>query len=185
MISSQRLRCGLRGVLLSAAVSFLPMTAQAVQLADGTVYFNQVPRLVETSVNFDDVRIPRTKYDFRISLPADAQEPLKTVTFAQHEGFDAIAFRLQDTQAFRGKNRKQPIVIESVSENEAGAIIVTLADPLAPGADMTIRLRARYNPDTGGVYLFGVTAFPEGAKAHGQFLGFGRFHIYDSDHGSS
>ncbi|HEY9294790.1 MAG TPA: DUF2808 domain-containing protein [Phormidium sp.] len=35
------------------------------------------------------------------------------------------------------------------------------------------------NPCFSGVYLFGVTAFPQGEKAHGQFLGFGRFHFYD------
>lgn len=171
----------LPGLLLATLLGLAPISVQAVQTADGTVYFNQVPTLIDTAVNFDTVRVLRPKYDFRIALPAQAQEPLKTVMISQREGFDAIAFRLQDTRAFRGKDRKQPLPLAATTTDVQGNITVTFAEPIAPGTDFTIRLRAHDNPDTGGIYLFGVTAFPEGEKAHGQFLGFGRIHIYDGD----
>ncbi len=159
--------------------SFLSIPAQAIQLADGTVHFVQVPRLLGATVDYKGTRIPQTRYDFRLSLPATAQEPLKKVTFAQKEGFDDISFQLDNTIAFIGKNRKQRLPIQTVDIDVQGQVTVTFEDAVRPGTEFTIRLRAKRNPNTGGVYLFGVTAFPEGEKAYGQFLGFGRVQFYE------
>ncbi len=49
---------------------------------------------------------------------------------------------------------------------------------MSPGTKITIGLKAQQNPQRGGVYLFGVTAFAIGEKPHGQFLGFGRLQFY-------
>jgi hypothetical protein len=35
----------------------------------------------------------------------------------------------------------------------------------------------KHNPIGGGVYLFGVTAYPMGDHSSGMFLGYGRFHL--------
>lgn len=168
--------------LLTAVVSIgapLSMTVQAVQLADGTVHFVQVPRLLGATVDFRSTRIPRPRYDFRLSQPETAQEPIRTVTFLQREGFDRISFNVKDTIAFIGKNRKQRLALQDVSTDSQGKVKVTFAEPIRPGTEFTIRLRARRNPDTGGIYLFGVTAFPDGEKVQGQFLGSARLQFYD------
>ncbi|PZD72572.1 hypothetical protein C1752_03407 [Acaryochloris thomasi RCC1774] len=157
----------------------LSISAQAVQLANGTVHFVQVPRLLGATVDFKSVRIPRPRYDFQLSLPDSAQESLRQVTFAQREGFDSISFNLKDTIAFIGKNRKQLLPLKNVEADRQGKVTVTFEQPIPPGTEFTIRLRAKRNPDTGGTYLFGVTAFPDGEKAHGQFLGFGRLQFYE------
>nr|WP_199755917.1 DUF2808 domain-containing protein [Chroococcidiopsis cubana] len=47
---------------------------------------------------------------------------------------------------------------------------------MSPGTTVTVALRAKRNP-SGGIYLFGVTAFPTGEKSSGQFLGYGRLHF--------
>lgn len=167
---------------LAAAVclgSPLSFSAQAVQLADGTVHFVQVPRLLGATVDFKSIRIPRPRYDFQLALPESAQEPLGKVTFEQKEGFDTISFNLEDTIAFIGKNRKQRLPLQSVAADPQGKITVTFEQPIRPGTEFTIRLRAKRNPNTGGTYLFGVTAFPDGEKVQGQFLGFGRLQFYE------
>jgi hypothetical protein len=42
---------------------------------------------------------------------------------------------------------------------------------------MTIALAAQKNPTSTGVYLFGVTAYPDGENGLEQFLGYGRIHV--------
>lgn len=170
--------------LLAAAVSMggpLVISSQAAQPADGAAHFAQVPKLLGVSVDFKSIRVPRSRYDFQLNLPDSAQKPLRKVTFEQKEGFDSISFNLKDTIAFIGNNREKLLPIQSVTADSEGKVTVTFEQPIPPGTEFTIRLRAKRNPSTGGTYFFGVTAFPDGENVHGQFLGFGRLQFYDSD----
>lgn len=175
-----KIRNPLQGLFVSTliAISSFSGSAGAVQVADGTVYFNQVPRLLGAVADYKSTRIPNARYDFHFFLPDAAQEPLKTVTFSQKEGFDSIDFNLGKTLAYVGGNRKQTFPV-TATVNPQGQMTVTFAQPISPGTEFTIRLRAKRNPDTGGTYLFGVTAFPDGEKAYGQFLGFGRLPFFE------
>ena len=52
-------------------------------------------------------------------------------------------------------------------------------EPVQPGETVTVRVKAKRNPRVGGIYLFGVTAFPEGGEdSPGLYLGSGRLHFY-------
>ena len=76
------------------------------------------------------------------------------------------------------------MTLENVSQDEeTGAITVIFANPIPPGTTFTVRLKPKRNPDLGGVYLFGVTAFPWGEKPDGLYLGAGRLQFYQGDNG--
>lgn len=152
----------------------------AVQLADGTVYFVQPPRLVGATTTFNEADVWGATYYFTLSVPDNAGEPLQRVTIAQREGVENIRYNLKDTQAFEGTRRnpgaRLPLGTVTKDQNTE-TISVTFDPPVSPGKTVTIALYPWRNPP-GGVYLFGVTAFPPGEKVHGQFLGFGRIHFY-------
>lgn len=156
---------------------------QAVQLRDGTVYFTQPPELVTATNTFKGVNEWGATYYFTLDLPQNAGEPLQKVTINQHEGTSDIRFDLEDSRAFEGTRDRQGTRLtlgEVTRDKETQTVSLTFNPPVPPGKTITIGLRPVKNPMFSGVYLFGVTAFPQGQKSHGQFLGFGRLHFYNS-----
>lgn len=157
---------------------------QAVQLRDGTVYFVQPPRLVKVTTTFNNAQVSGATYYFTISLPENAGEPLQRITINQHQGVDNIDFRLKKSIAFVGtrSRRGEKIQLKDVTrDKKTRTVSMAFYPPVSPGKTITIGLKPDQNPMTGGVYLFGVTAFPVGEKSHGQFMGFGRLHFYSHD----
>lgn len=155
--------------------------SQAIQLQDGTVYFAQPPRLVEAATTYQNTYVWGATYYFTISLPENAGEPLQKVTINQREGADYVRFDLEDTYAFKGTRSKkgQKLKLKDVtSDRKSRTLSLVFDPPVSPGQNITIALKPVQNPTVGGVYLFGVTAFPAGDKSHGQFLGFGRLQFY-------
>ncbi|OUC13530.1 MAG: hypothetical protein B0A82_17000 [Alkalinema sp. CACIAM 70d] len=170
------------GAVLGYSVGGSPVSPiGAVQLQDGTVYFNQPPSLVDaitTSTIADDWS---ATYYFTIALPAKAGEPLQKVTISQAEGVDRVNFATQHMAAFAGQPRQlgQPLTIADRQIDRSTRTVTIGFDPaIEPGQTITIALDPHRNPFSEGVYLFGVTAYPQGEKSHGQFLGYGRFHFY-------
>ena len=159
--------------------SIVQNPAQSIQLADGTTYFANVPRLENARTTFNSARVFGATYYFTLHIPEDAGEPLQRVMFKQQEGVDWVRFNLKRTKAYADKERKQPIEIAEVIAGEGGAISLYFDPPISPGETVVVGLRPYRNPSSSGVYLFGVTAFPRGERAHGQFLGYGRLHFYD------
>jgi hypothetical protein len=158
--------------------------SQAIQLADGTVYFAQPPRLVEATTTFKGVNMWGATYYFTLSVPENAGEPLQRVTINQKEGGYDIRFDLEDSRSFVGTrwDKGSKLTLGEVTRNrETQTVSVTFAPPVPPGKTVTIGLRPVRNPMFSGIYLFGVTAFPVGEKSHGQFLGFGRLHFYGNE----
>lgn len=170
---------------LSAVI--LAMPAQAVKLSDGKDYFVQPPRLLGASTTQNSTRIWGATYYFTLNVPENSGEPLQQITIAQQPSPDRIRFDVKDTRAFEGTRRKRtPLTLSNVVEDRATQTVTLQFDPpVAPGKTITIALSPLSNPDVGGVYLFGVTAFPTGENPHGQFLGFGRLQFYDSGTDSS
>lgn len=154
--------------------------AQAVQVR-GTTYFVSPPRLVEASTTQNYVYAWSATYYFTLDVPDTAGEPLQRVTIAQNEGADRVRFNLRETEAFDGGKRSNTrIGLGDVTQDDkTRAITINFNPPVSPGKRVTIALSPYQNPAFGGVYLFGVTAFPQGEPAYGQFLGFGRISIYD------
>ncbi len=150
--------------------------ALAVVLADGTVYFALPPSLVTATTTFKSPNVPATYY-FTLSLPENAGEPLQRVTFTQYKGKEDIQFDLKSTnaKAETSSDSRQRLTLEDVTrDRKTKTVSVTFNPPVSPGKTVVIGLRSVSNPLYGGVYLFGVTAFPAGEKSHGQFLGYGR-----------
>lgn len=107
-------------------------------------------------------------------------EPLKIVEIAQTEGFDVPRYELERTKVFAGdrRNRGKSFTIETVTNSDR-TLTLTLEEAIPPGTTFTLGLYPVRNPNTTGVYLFSVTAFPQGEKPQKAFLGFGRLHFYD------
>ncbi|MEP0980455.1 DUF2808 domain-containing protein [Leptolyngbya sp. AS-A5] len=171
------------GIFLGSMVSSVALPTQAVQVR-GTSYFTSPPRLVGASTTQNYVYAWSVTYYFTLDVPENAGEPLQRVTIAQNEGVDRVRFNLKDTEAFEGdRNSNRKIGLGEVTQDDkTRAITVNFNPPVAPGKRVTIALEPYQNPAYGGVYLFGVTAFPQGEPAYGQFLGFGRISIYESHH---
>lgn len=170
-------KCFAGSLALVAAFDLQP--AQGIQVADGTVYFAQVPQLVGAVTTSKAVGALAPTYRFTISLPADAGVPLQRVTLVQTEGVGTIRFNLPQTTAYVAKNRRLLLPLGNVSQDaQTRAINVSFEPAIAPGTTVAIALRPIQNPQVGGTYLFGITAYPQGEKAHGQFLGYGRLQFY-------
>ncbi|PSB34503.1 DUF2808 domain-containing protein [Chlorogloea sp. CCALA 695] len=176
------IRPNLAAIVAIVSISVIaPEIARSVQLRDGTVSFVQQPRLVATATSIQDTNAWGSTYYFTIDLPQNAGEPLQTVTFNQHEGVDNIRFDLKDTRAFVGTRRRrgENISLGAVTrDKETRTVTVLFNPPVTPGKTITIGLRPVQNPFSSGVYLFGVKAFPVGAKTAGQFMGYGRLQFY-------
>jgi hypothetical protein len=172
-----------------ALTSLVILPAAAVQLGDGSIAFVQPPRLVDAVTTFDASRFPRPTHYFTLDVPAKAGEPLQQVVIQQVEGFDRdLRYLTNKTVAFEGTyHRKgESLGLKSVVQDRKAQTVTVIFDPpVQPGRTITIGLKPLENPQYGGVYLFGVTAFPRGEKVRSQFLGYGRIHIYDGGDGGS
>ncbi|MBD2235785.1 DUF2808 domain-containing protein [Aulosira sp. FACHB-113] len=146
-----------------------------------TAYFTQPPSLLKASTTYNRVSEPGAVYYFTINLPENAGEPLQKITIQQREGLEYIRFQLDKSVAFEGTESQEGQKIEFndiSSDQKTQTVSIAFNPPVSPGKKITIGLKARQNPQFDGVYLFGVTAFPQGEKSHSQFLGFGRLHFY-------
>lgn len=169
--------------LTTGILIFGPSSTQAVQFQDGRVSFEKSPRLVDVITTQDSTSVWGAKYYFTMEIPENAGEPLSKVTIQQREGVEEIRFQLEKTFAFEGNHthKGEPLTVQSVTQDEAtGEISVIFDRPITPGTIFTIGLKPGRNPDYSGVYLFGVTAFPQGEKPLGLYLGVGRLHFYRS-----
>jgi hypothetical protein len=137
---------------------------------------------VEAATTYNEVSIWDATYYFTVSLPENAGEPLQKITINQREGVDHIRFDLKNSIAFEGtrSRRDERIGLKDVtSDRKTRTVSLMFDSPISPGKTVTIGLKPWQNPTSAGVYLFGVTAFPQGEKTHSQFLGFGRLHFYN------
>jgi hypothetical protein len=151
-----------------------------------TAYFTKAPRLLGASATSNSVQARGAKYYFNIQLPQDAGTNLQQIAIAQRQGQETIDFRLEETVAYRGTNRDKqvPIAIANIKQNEEiREITIILEKPVSPGTTFTVALKPRKNPFYDGVYLFGVTAFPQGNNPQSLYLGVGRLHFYRANDG--
>ncbi len=166
------------GVPLSVAIATLsPSVARSLQLADGTVVFAKVPQLLKARTPHVSAAFRGADYYFTFHVPDDAGEPLQQLTFRQRRGLEQIDFLVGATRAYPFRRRKQAIGLTAMTDAEQ-QVSVRFERPILPGETITVGLKAKRNPNLGGVYLFGVTAFPVGEKRQGQFLGYGRLQFF-------
>lgn len=167
------------GVALPSTLAVMP--AGAVRFRDGRTFFNNPPRLIRSAASFKGNDIPGNTYQFTLRVPEDAGEPLEAVKIQQRPNVDTVRFNPGQTRAFRGDSFAggPGLSLANIGgpEPARGEEVVVFDPPVAPGSTVTVSLKGR-SPDQGGVYLFGVTAFPAGDQGQGQSLGYGRLHFY-------
>lgn len=169
------------------AEAFNNSATQAVQLSDGKVYFVQPPRLVAASATQTQTSISGATYYFTLAVPENAGEPLQRIAISQQDATNSarvVEYELDETRAFVGTRRDRDNALplgETTFDPDSQTVFVTFDPPVAPGTTVTVGLRPERNPLTDGLYLFGVTAFPAGESAYGQFLGYGRLQFERPD----
>jgi Protein of unknown function (DUF2808) len=161
----------------------LEAPARAIQVGDGTRYFNRVPVLVSNQA-YERIFNASSRYAFVISLPADAGEALGRIDidlgdFGSDYSVDTGRTTVHDLEDQRIAVKKTT-VLPPRTPSENPVVSIELAEPLQPGKTAVIYLRIALTPRIGGVQMLGVTAFPAGEKVHGQFLGFGRVNLWDN-----
>jgi len=156
---------------LIAILAFDASVSLAGQFPDGRVFFESSPTLVNFFATFQSVRTWGAKYYLTIALPPSLGAPLGKVTIQQQPNIQTIAFLLDQTFAFLGdrNQRGEKLTLKS-----------TTFDPNTQTITVTIGLKPVQNPDYGGVYQFGITAYPPGDSSPGLYLGAGRLTIYDA-----
>jgi hypothetical protein len=175
--------------IVGAAEGIVSSAADAVQLSDGRVYFVQPPSLAGAVTTSRTPLAQGATYYFTVSVPENSGEPLQQVVVVQQDGDTSlrrVLFDPEDTRAFVGtpRNRASELTLGEVTfDRETNTVAVTFDPPVPPGTTVTIGLAPERNPRTGGVFLFGVTAFPTGSNAYGQFLGYGRLDFNDPGDG--
>jgi Protein of unknown function (DUF2808) len=168
--------------VMSASVS--PMTKMQVSqlpLSNQQKFFSHPPTLIRTNALYTMPYTPST-YEFTISLPADAGAPLKAVTIVQDQNLETIKFNPRQSKAFAGKRYAAgpeiPLASIGGAQDAPGTAMVVFDQPVQPGSIVTVAVEAKANPNWGGVYEFGVTAYPTDENGRGQFLGYGRINFY-------
>lgn len=145
-------------------------------------FFNHPPQLIRTAASQSTVHIPST-YEFTLTLPQDAGQPMKAVMITQVENLETVKFDVSDSKAFIGKRltASSEIRLASIGGSQPtkpGEVTIVFDQPVQPGSTVTVTLAAQQNPSWSNVYLFGVTAYPVGENSLGQFLGYGRIDFY-------
>ncbi len=162
------------GVLMQGTLSSLP--AGAFDLGGGRTFFDQSPRLIRTAAS------NTSTYHFTIMVPKDAGELLKAVTITQKPNVERIEFDVSENRAFIGDSfaggpQLSLANIGGIQPSDSNEVTVVFDQPVEPGSTVTVSLKAKKNPHNGGVYLFGVTAFPVGNNSPGLYLGTARLHF--------
>lgn len=153
--------------------------------SNGQTFFFHPPRLVRVNATEKQSYAPST-YEFTLTVPANAGRSLKAVTIAQAPNLETVKFDLGRSKAFAGERfasgMEIPLASVGGTQTKAGEAMIVFDQPVQPGSTVTVALAAQANPGLGGVYQFGVTAFPEGENGLGQFLGIGRLNLYGTSH---
>ncbi len=158
-------------------------TVSAFEVGENKTVFEASPRLIRTATTNSTVNGPST-YHFTIEVPENAGEALKAVTISQKDNPDYINLAVNRSNAFIGDSFAGGPDLEladiggDLSTNPNDVTFV-FDEPVQPGETVTVRVKAKRNPSVDGIYLFGVTAFPEGGEdSPGLYLGSGRLHFY-------
>lgn len=149
---------------------------------EGQTFFSEPPQLTRVAASQTGAYTPST-YEFTLTVPKDAGQPLKAVKIVQAKNVETVKFDVGSSKAFLGDRLTASSAIRLASvggEQPAnpGEVTIVFDQPVQPGSTVTVALAAQRNPGWSGIYEFGVTAYPAGEKGLGQFLGYGRINFY-------
>lgn len=156
----------------------------AIQYSDGTVGFSYPPRLIESYATRNLVSDSNAIYYLSFDFPAAAAEPLDRVEIHLEQGHDiTFRYRLDAIAAFaETPEGRVPLPLGDITEDRGSRTLTIVFDPPAlPDQPITLALRPVRNPRFGGVYLFGVKAYPVGEVTQPTCLGYARLSFYERD----
>ncbi|MBW4692072.1 MAG: DUF2808 domain-containing protein [Lyngbya sp. HA4199-MV5] len=164
-----------------AIQSALPAANSATN-QEGQTFFSEPPQLTRVAASQTGAYVPST-YEFTLTVPKNAGQPLKAVTIAQAKNVETVKFDVGSSKAFIGDRltASSEIQLASVGGEQPanpGEATIVFDQPVQPGNTVTVALQSQRNPSWSGIYEFGVTAYPAGENGLGQFLGYGRINFY-------
>jgi Protein of unknown function (DUF2808) len=180
---------GYSAILIAGIV--LPASLQKPVAADEMGQYSSVmnveaPRLLKVSGIHLEPAGFGTFY-FTIHVPASYGKSLEAIRISQiPEGDRLITLDAKQSKVVAGQrvaSNSETIPLSAIggSEDEkTGALTLAFAQPVLPGTTFTVAVEADRNPSHGGIYQFGVTAYPVGDSTTGQYLGTGRI-TFNSD----
>ena len=182
--------------ILTAVTTIIPSSAIAQSTIVETeqteyirrVAFSKAPRLLDIYSTFNNVSMRNATYYFDVTIPQDAGAPLQKVAIELRQGQEDIDYKLEKTVAYLGTHRRkgEKVAVETVSlEESTGIITVEFSEALPPDTTFTVGLKPKRNPDYDGVYVFGVTVFPQGENPYGLYLGSRNLNFYSGYDGLS
>lgn len=179
MLKFYTVRRRLLGVSTLLLTTLIPMSSVGLELMPQKRFFEQSPRLIDTTNSFANHNSSFATYKFTIKVPFDAGKALKAITIEQRENFlDTVTFKPSQSSASLANGQSLPLMAIG-GEETPGKVSIVLEQPVYPGETVTIAVKPTKNPRIGGVYLFGITVYPEGENSEGLYLGSGRIHIDD------
>ena len=161
-------------------VSFLNLQpTEAVELPNEQTAFVRSLRLTRAATSFLGKNNSAATYQFTIEVPGDAGEALKSIKIVQRNGSKKVVFQDNKSRALKGNSLSSAsIPLAAVrGDSKPGEVTLVFDTPVEPGKTVTIAVKPKRNPSRGGVYLFGITAYPTGDNSPGLYLGSGRIHI--------
>ncbi len=163
-----------------------PSPVNALIGSDGTIYFEEVPRLLNASATRQLSGVQGSTLRFTITVPQGAGVPLGQIHLTQDQNFEALRISPDRISAvegdrFRDGARQIPLRAEVPDFGERQPIEITFDPPLSPGTTVTLGLRPSRTPQTSGVYQFGVVALPAGNQPFEYFLNYGRVNFFERD----
>ncbi len=163
------------GVLVPS--SLVVTSANAGQLG-GQSYFDHAPRLTGTAASFAEAYTP-SNYEFTVRVPEDAGASLQAIKLVQEKNIETLPLNVGQSYASLGDGGAAVSLAAIGGETIPGEATFVFNPPIVPGQTVTVSLKVERNPALGGVYQYGVTAYPSGNSNSGLFLGIGRFNLYN------
>ncbi|OKH22373.1 hypothetical protein NIES593_12930 [Hydrococcus rivularis NIES-593] len=167
-------------LILGTLISIPPLNlpASAYELSTGQTVFFKSPRLIRAAASQNAPGAAST-YQFTIEVPKNAGEALAAVTITHKPSPERIKFDVSQSKAFIGDSFAggPQLALSSIGgsdPSEENSVTIAFDEPVEPGTTVTVSLRALRNPDRGGNYQFGVTAYPVGENSLGLYLGTAR-----------
>jgi hypothetical protein len=148
----------------------------------GRSFFIHPPQLLRVTASQVGSNLAST-YEVSLKVPEDAGQGLKAIKISQSSNLEVINFNVSQSQALvrRQDGADSPLALASVGGPQMaqpGEVTVVFEQPVMPGSMVTVMIPTLANPTFGGVYEFGVTAYPSGDNPLGQFLGLRRINFY-------
>ncbi|MEM6254300.1 MAG: DUF2808 domain-containing protein [Cyanobacteria bacterium P01_D01_bin.156] len=163
----------------------LSQKAEAVELADGTTAFLRPPQFLDAFTTNDHAMRRNATYFFTLDLPEDADAPLQSMIIApQNLTHYLQPYRIDETVAFASaaNGAKNELELgDVVVDDDTQAVTVEFSPPVSPGQQVTVGLRPQRNPRLGAIYVFRVTAVPEGDQPQSHIAGHGRLSFTRND----